>query len=194
MDKPETLGIRVPGHAKGATLVQRRASGQQPVGIETLIIRQPGEGRAIQGAKGRIVVKVAGEETNGDVTLLEFANANVGAQSWTPAHLHRQETEIFYVLEGELSVQVGAQIVRASTGTTVVIPPGVMHANRSSGSEPVKFLAIFTPAGIEGFFQERGELLDAAPDGQVEPQRLAALNAKYGIEAGALPPAASDEQ
>src|ERR1051325_11017292 len=52
-----------------------------------------------------------------------------------PLHYHRHTTESFYVISGELSMQVGEREVKAGPGSYVFVPPGVAHsfANRSDG-------------------------------------------------------------
>ena len=58
------------------------------------------------------------------------------------AHLHRMSWEIYYVLAGEGSIEVGAEVIDVSAGTTVLIPPGTRHLARSrTGLEVLVIMA-----------------------------------------------------
>ena len=55
-------------------------------------------------------------------------------------HRHDRSSELFYVLNGELDVLAGDDILRASHGDTIVIPPMLPHAfsatTAEQGAEP----------------------------------------------------------
>ena len=42
-------------------------------------------------------------------------------------HFHLRHADCFYVLEGELDVFADGEAIRAGAGTSVVVPPGVVH-------------------------------------------------------------------
>lgn len=64
-------------------------------------------------------------------------------------HLHREHTDAFYVLEGELTIELGseARTVTAGPGGFVAIPPGVVHAVRNDGDRFGAGLSIHAPDG-----------------------------------------------
>lgn len=71
----------------------------------------PGEGKAVfLGGLGAIY-KLRGEDTGGAFAVVEhsLAPGYIGA----PVHRHRNEDEYSYVLEGEVTIQIGDQILRA---------------------------------------------------------------------------------
>jgi mannose-6-phosphate isomerase-like protein (cupin superfamily) len=65
------------------------------------------------------------------------------------AHVHREEDDAFYILEGELTFVLGDGDVSAPPGTFVLVPPGVEHGFRNEGAEPVRMLNIHAPAGFD---------------------------------------------
>jgi len=76
------------------------------------------------GALGTI--KAAAETTNGQLAVLEFRwPQNTGS----PLHVHHNEDEWFYVIEGELTLWVGGDVIVAPAGSFVWIeilgPPGI---------------------------------------------------------------------
>ena len=65
------------------------------------------------------------------------------------AHVHHDEDDAFYILEGELTFEVAGETVKAPAGTFVLVPPGVEHGFRNDGTDPVRILNIHAPAGFD---------------------------------------------
>ena len=64
-------------------------------------------------------------------------------------HVHDDEDDSFYVLDGELIVTTEGEDVVAGPGTFVLVPPGVRHGLRNDRDEPVRMLNIHAPAGFD---------------------------------------------
>ena len=99
---------------------------------------------------------VTGEESGESYFTLEV---EIGPGNGPPPHVHHREEEQFYILEGELTFRVGDQTFRALKGDFVHIPRDTVHSFKNESS-PAKLLATFTPAGIEQFFREVGDLVE----------------------------------
>ena len=67
--------------------------------------------------------------------------------------------KIVYVLEGELTYQVGGQTIHASAGDFIHIPRGTVHSFLN-GSAPAKLLATFSPASAEMEFHAVAQPID----------------------------------
>jgi hypothetical protein len=79
----------------------------------------------------------------------------------TPLHLHPDDDETIYVLEGELLLHIDGVAHRAGPGAVVCIPRGIPHAFLVT-SEVERSLWIVTPGGaMEEFYRQAG---DAAPN------------------------------
>ncbi len=122
-------------------------------------VSQPGEGELLAKPHRDLRVKALIPELN----LLEY---DVGPEyAGASQHYHERHADSFYVLEGELEFQVDGETVRAPAGTSVVVPPGVVHAFTNPGLGPARFLNIHTP---ESRFidylraRDRGEEIDPA--------------------------------
>jgi mannose-6-phosphate isomerase-like protein (cupin superfamily) len=73
-----------------------------------------------------------------------------------PRHLHRNEDEWFYVIEGEYLVEVCTQLHHLKAGDSVLGPRGVSHAFAFVGEGTGRFLITYAPAGkMEEFFDSR---------------------------------------
>jgi quercetin dioxygenase-like cupin family protein len=124
-----------------------------------------------------------GEDTGGHFSLMKYSGRKGGEP---PPHIHRNEDECFYVLEGEMTFKVGGQTFRGQAGTWVVIPRGVEHTF-TIDTEVAVCLVMFTPAGFERYFQEMSEpaqsiTMPPAPNGPPDYARLIAVANKYGCE------------
>jgi mannose-6-phosphate isomerase-like protein (cupin superfamily) len=65
------------------------------------------------------------------------------------AHVHHEEDDAFYIVEGEMVFFFGDEEVKATPGTFVLVPPGLEHGFRNDTGEPVRFLNIHAPAGFD---------------------------------------------
>ena len=87
----------------------------------------------------------------------------------TSPHVHRH-TEAFYVLEGELTFQVGAEreTVTLGAGGFVAVPPGVAHSYGTAGDGQARWLVVHAPdGGFAAFMRGLAEVVqidwDIAP-------------------------------
>jgi mannose-6-phosphate isomerase-like protein (cupin superfamily) len=67
------------------------------------------------------------------------------------AHVHGDEDDAFYILEGEMTFLFGDEgdEAVAPPGTFVLVPPGVRHGFRNPGPGPVRMLNVHAPAGFD---------------------------------------------
>ncbi|MDQ3778563.1 MAG: cupin domain-containing protein [Actinomycetota bacterium] len=71
-------------------------------------------------------------------------------------HYHERHVDSFYVLEGELELTVGTETLRAGAGTSVAIPPGIVHSFTSSGPATTRYLNMHAPdAGFIEYLRRR---------------------------------------
>ena len=96
-----------------------------------------------------------------------------------PLHRHTREDEYSYVLEGRMGALLGDEVLEAGPGDLVHKPRNQWHTFWNAGDEPCRILEIIAPAGFEDFFRELDDLGGAI---EADPQALAELNARYGLE------------
>jgi len=104
-----------------------------------------------------------------------------------PPHMHDDEDEIFYVLDGTLTVIDSSngnpgRESRAGPGATVVLPRGTRHALRNDMDGQVRVLVICGPGpAAAAMFREFDREAKAAP---LTPTRITAIAANYGVRVG----------
>jgi quercetin dioxygenase-like cupin family protein len=138
--------------------------------------------------------KATSEDTGGAYTITE---ETWPPQVGPPPHIHHTQEETFYILEGEMEFVTDGITTRATTGSLVRIPRGVLREYSNVGPEPARVLVLFAPGGFEGFFEEVGEPVtssSAPPEGPPDVERLVAIAAKYGSEIPPLTSSAREER
>jgi mannose-6-phosphate isomerase-like protein (cupin superfamily) len=96
-----------------------------------------------------------------------------------PLHRHTREDEYSYVLAGRMGALLGDEVLVAGPGDLVFKPRNQWHTFWNAGDEPTRILEIISPAGFERFFEE---LVDMGGVLNAQPEQLAELCARYGLE------------
>ena len=113
----------------------------------------PGEPRAIvvpPGA-GRRVGNVEFLARTADTPRFTLGIIEIAPGRELEAHVHGDEDDAFYILEGEMTFFFGDEDEEAVAppGTFVLAPPGVRHGFRNPGPGPVRMLNVHAPAGFD---------------------------------------------
>src|SRR5437588_9726969 len=126
------------------------------------LIVGPNAGATIEGpVGGPLTYKARGEQTNGTFTAYENV---IPPRQGPPLHTHANEDEAWYVLEGEVRFKIDGELLAAPAGSFVFVPRGTPHCFQNVGDSPARILVMFTPAGMERFFDEFATLSAADPE------------------------------
>ena len=132
-------------------------------------------------------VLIRGADTAGRYALIDML---IPAGGGPPPHRHDFE-EMFHVLEGRIEVTLRDETSAIGAGETVNVPANAPHSFHNPTSEPARLLCLVSPAGLEDFFAEFGDLVDGrtssppelTDDERQQRMRKAAEAApRYGIE------------
>ena len=129
------------------------------------------------------VIKISGKDTNGEYGLLEIT---VRAGEGSPWHVHPDEDEWFYVLEGEFTFYVGEKRLSLPAGSFAFGPKGLPHTFIAEAPHGGKALVGFQPFLFEGFLREVGEpaterVLPPPLEGPPDMGRVAPIAARNGL-------------
>jgi quercetin dioxygenase-like cupin family protein len=137
-----------------------------------------GAGQLVPMRGNELVFKAKGARPAGGPTLYEFLAAPGFS---TGDHIHTKIEEMFYVIEGEFSIRVGDEVVRAKPGDYAIAPPGVPHGFGNPGDVAAKLISVISPGNVfERYFEELGEIL--SKPGAPDVAGIAALRARYDTE------------
>jgi mannose-6-phosphate isomerase-like protein (cupin superfamily) len=138
---------------------------------------QPGQGERLDLGNFEAVVLASAADTSHAFTLLQTQNEPT--DFGPPMHIHHDAAEAFFVLEGTYLMFVEDQREECPPGTFVYVPRGTAHTFKVVSEDPGKKLNLFTPAAMQGFFEE---LADAEARGAVLPGDLEAISARHHME------------
>jgi quercetin dioxygenase-like cupin family protein len=101
-----------------------------------------------------------------------------------PLHIHAREDETYYVLEGEVTFQLGLDRIEASPGSVVFLPRGIQHG-LAVRTPVARLLHLYSPGGIEAAFRSLSQTAPArelppAPAGPPSEDAVAALTETFG--------------
>ena len=98
-------------------------------------------------------VKIGRADTGGAYGMVEIV---VPPGLGSPWHVHPEEDEWFYVLDGNLTFYVGDTRLDLTAGGFAFGPKNVPHTFIGAGPEPARALVGFAPMQFEGFLREVG--------------------------------------
>lgn len=147
------------------------------------IIRKINEGRTIAVVGDVYRFLATGEETDGKYAMLE---AIVPPGGGPPPHVHSREEESLYILEGEITFQIGQERLVATAGMFANMSVGTPHSFKNESSKPARMLISVAPAGLEKMFFEVGVPVPqgattAPPPAKEEIEKLLRIAPRYGI-------------
>jgi quercetin dioxygenase-like cupin family protein len=108
---------------------------------------------AVAGAEGEArwwydhlaVIKATADNTGGQMTIVEVT----GPPDWEgPLHVHHNEDESFWVLDGSAVIEIGDHTIKARAGDYVLGPKHIPH-RYTTGPDGCRMLFILTPGGFE---------------------------------------------
>ena len=130
-------------------------------------------GERLGFSDAEFIIKASADTTGGAFTVIEeFSPLD------TPLHVHENEDELWFILQGEHVIQIGDDEFHVGPGEFVFGPRGVPHAQRRGVPRVGRVLEFFYPAGFEGFFRE---LAEAERTGLSMPEEYARVAEKFGI-------------
>ena len=124
---------------------------------------ESGGGPSYDWANDHICVKTTCDHADGRVTLVEDT---LKPGFHLARHYHKKMTEIFYVLEGEVTFNFEDERVVATRGMTINIPPNVTHEVVSK--QGARIITVFSPGGFDKYLEE----MTAMTETQFEDEAL----------------------
>ena len=140
------------------------------------LIVPPGTAPTLDFPGSLAQVLLEGSATRGDVAVLEFTVAprSFGA----PPHVHRDEDEYLYVLEGEVELLNEDEVVAAPTGSFAAMTRGHLHAFWNASDAPARLLVAIAPGEFGAFFDQVVAELKAS--GAADPAKVGETIARVG--------------
>ena len=136
----------------------------------------PEESRGTESGPWR--TRVVGADTGG---LVAVGDAHMPPMSAGPSlHVHTNEDEASYVVEGVLTVVLGDERFDVPAGGIAWLPRGVPHTFANLTADPVRVVGMIVPAGLEGMFAEYAAYFGSL-QGPPDSATLDEIGRRYGI-------------
>jgi len=135
------------------------------------------------------VVHATGEQTEGRYSLIE---QRMPPSAFAPPHVHPHEDESFWVMEGEMTVEVGGKTLVLGPGSLGHVPRNHVHSFKVTSESVCHILNYYTPAGFEQAVidsarpAERREMPPLGMDAPDSPQVVRYFN-NYWVAQADLP-------
>src|SRR5438128_1834437 len=121
--------------------------------VEEVVVHHAGQGPGTWAMGSLFEHLVAAAETGGALGMSVVTQPPGIA---TPLHRHTAEAEALFVLEGRIDYRAGDDLHELAEGDFLYLPLGLPHAFRIRGEKPARFLALTTPGGLMGLYDEVG--------------------------------------
>ena len=146
-------------------------------------LTRAGEGEARWWFASLAEITLTAEQTGGLLSIIEITEPPGSAG---PLHVHHREDETFWILDGEVTFEVGGSTINAGAGDVVFGPRDVPH-RYTVGDGGCRMLFIMTPGGFEGLVRDMSvpaQRRTLAPPSDQEPdwEHVAAVAKAYGCE------------
>jgi mannose-6-phosphate isomerase-like protein (cupin superfamily) len=106
------------------------------------IVVRPGEGKLV----GNVEFLARSDDTpRFNLAVITIQPRREGPEQ----HVHADEDDSFYMLEGELVFTVEGEEIVAGPGTFVLVPPGLRHSFANRGDIVARFVNVHAPAGFD---------------------------------------------
>jgi mannose-6-phosphate isomerase-like protein (cupin superfamily) len=142
------------------------------------VLHRPGEGERHGVGASETVIKAGSDQTAGSFFLSETTLAP--DFPGPPPHRHERLHDMFYVLEGTLTMRLGHETHELGPGSFVCVPPGVVHTFSNFSDRPVRMLNFNTPGGWENYMRDLGA---AAKSGPLTAEVIGRIASGYDFQA-----------
>ncbi|MEM1119130.1 MAG: cupin domain-containing protein, partial [Bacteroidota bacterium] len=132
-----------------------------------------GEGPNYPYSQDHCFVKLSSRHTNGE---LSFVEDRLKPGFYLARHHHKIMTEVFYILEGELTLIFDDETIIAKAGDTVTVPPNVWHAAKCEKGG--KMLSIFKDGQFDLYLERLSTMEDAD---FADEELMKKVNAEFDI-------------
>jgi quercetin dioxygenase-like cupin family protein len=154
--------------------------GHSATAIKKGIVVHADEGEKILTGRRKVPITIKISKEKHGVDNISFCAEDITPGRKIRIHKHLHSDELIFIHNGEGVFTLDEQTMTVKAGTVVFVPRGVWHGLENIGTESMRMLFGYSPAGFEGYFRENGTAVGTEPK-QRTPEQYAAAEKKYGM-------------
>jgi len=140
------------------------------------ILVMPRGGDELLMGGSQFLHKIKSGDTNGVFSVIEIISPPGKGVS---LHVHEDEDELVYLLDGEIEVTLGDQTMTAVPGVMALLPRGIPHGFENKGDKPSRLLDTILPGPFDNYFVELAALY---ANSEPSDEEVDALSVKFNIK------------
>lgn len=137
------------------------------------------EGETYQWRDGTARVKIKIAKVNGAESISFLSESFIPGDA-IRVHKHSSEDELIFIHKGSGIFTLDEKEYHIQSGAVALVPKGIWHGLKNTGTENIEMRFAYTPSGFEGYFRELG-----TPVGQPfitrNPEERRAVELKWGL-------------
>ena len=137
-----------------------------------------GDGELVYVGRDPVRIKISPGGATGRFAMI---TQDVSPGTAIPVHLHEKEDEVIFIQSGTGRAALGDDTFDLAAGSTLFVPQGTWHGGRNTGSTTMKWIALYSPSGFDGYFREIGRRAPDEPPRRRTPEEREALDRRFGI-------------
>lgn len=139
---------------------------------------QAAEGELVYVGRDPVLIKLSPQGAKGRFAMI---TQDVSPGTVIPIHAHDNEDEVIFIQSGTGEATLGDRTIALAAGSTLFVPQGTWHGGRNTGTATLKWVAIYSPSGFEGYFREIGRRAPGDPPRSRTAAEREAMDRQYGI-------------
>jgi mannose-6-phosphate isomerase-like protein (cupin superfamily) len=161
-------------------LFKRTFAGPPPLQNGRAVVVHEDEGKHIIMGRSKAQMTIKISRADHGIETTSFCTEDVVPGRKMPIHKHLSNDEVVFIQSGIGKFTLDEKTIDVKTGTVVFVPRGVWHGLENSGTENIRMVFLYTPAGFEEYFVENGTVV-GEPTKTRTREEYAATEKKYGM-------------
>jgi oxalate decarboxylase/phosphoglucose isomerase-like protein (cupin superfamily) len=149
-------------------------------GVDKGMLVREAEGTHILTGRRKVPMNIKISKTNNGVNEISFCIEDMTPGRKMRVHKHLNNDELIFINKGQGSLTLDENVYDVKAGDVVFVPRGVWHGLDNHGTEDLRMIFQYTPAGFEQYFIENGTQVGMPAKERTE-EEYAATEKKYGM-------------
>ncbi|SKC83633.1 Cupin domain-containing protein [Ohtaekwangia koreensis] len=151
-----------------------------PIKNDKAIVVHEEEGKHIIMGRSKALMTIKFSAADHGIESTSFCTEDIVPGRKMPVHKHLYNDEVIFIQSGAGILTLDEKTIDVKTGTVVFVPRGVWHGLENPGTENIRMVFQYTPAGFEEYFVENGTAV-GEPMKTRTKEEYAATEKKYGM-------------